>query len=519
MTVPTSSLFNDSLKIGDVFTPIEWGEFAIEEYKILSLWLEGKRIFDPTMGEGNLLEAFIIAGLNKGFNVEDLPIRNLFGCEKNKQYCNKAIRKFDVKYNIDMSGNFTSCDYLTYPNETYDIVFGNPPWQNFVDLPESYKEEIKKYFHKYDLIDNAQKLLLGGSRIDIAALIIKKAISDNLVENGKAIFFSPLSILLNDGANEVFRNYKVNDIEFNIIGVHDFNDRKIFETISTRYGLIGFQKNSDICFPIPYRVLENGEWNEYLSKPLLGERSPLSIISKKDDFVKDIKKISVPKKSMPRQGINTCGANEVFFFSSYREVDQNTCYVNDEVELPIEYVYPLITKNNFNQKKVSPAKWVLLPYNDAGKPLSKNELDNNVLLYNYLSGKKDKLANRKGVLINAWIKKGIWWALLGVGNYNFSEYKIVWQAYGKKSFKPILFKGRWQVNQSLQAYIPCSDKLLASQILSDLSSDWVERYLLSLKMEGTMNWAQPGKIKKLLTLHEPQQNLFQCGVPLIPLHE
>ena len=60
--------------------------------------------------------------------------------------------------------------------------------------------------------------------------------------------------------------------------------------------------------------------------------------------------------------------------------------------------------------------------------------------------------------------------------------------------------GEWQANQSLQAFIPCRSQEQATAIHSELSEKWVEDYLLSLRMEGSMNWAQLGKIKKLLTL-------------------
>jgi hypothetical protein len=100
-------------------------------------------------------------------------------------------------------------------------------------------------------------------------------------------------------------------------------------------------------------------------------------------------------------------------------------------------------------------------------------------------------------MIQTWRERGYWWALLGVGKYNFSKYKVVWEAYGRKTFEPKIFSGRWQANQSLQAYTPLSNKKEAKRILSALKNPAIEHYLRSLKMDGTMNWAQPGKIRKL----------------------
>ena len=48
----------------------------------------------------------------------------------------------------------------------------------------------------------------------------------------------------------------------------------------------------------------------------------------------------------------------------------------------------------------------------------------------------------------------------------------------------------------------------AYDIIKQLNSDEVENYLLSLKMEGTMNWAQPGKVKKMLIFKDENLTLF-----------
>lgn len=135
-------------------------------------------------------------------------------------------------------------------------------------------------------------------------------------------------------------------------------------------------------------------------------------------------------------------------------------------------------------------------------------LRENDALWKYLITNKDNLQNRKGSLINVWIKKGLWWSLLGVGEYNFSPHKIVWEAYGKKTFEPKIFSSEWQANQSLQAFMPVENRDEADQIIKQLTSGEVENYLLSLKMEGTMNWAQPGKIIKLLAFKEENLSLF-----------
>lgn len=492
---------NSNLKIGEIFTPLKWGEFAIKEFGIFERWMNGCTIFDPTMGSAYLLQALVEHGLTKGYVISDLPLKNLYGNELNQSYYFKALSLFKERYFVDMSQNFFHSDILDLKSIKYDILFGNPPWCNFVDLPVLYKNSIKKDFFTYGLIKNSKFLLLGGSRIDLAALVVQKSIQDFLVNSGVAIFFLPLSLFLNDGAHTVFRNYKVLDIDFSLQTIYDFKGITIFENVvSTRYGLVLFQKNKVNKYPISYKKWKDNRWVCYHAEPLLGLTSPLSVREKNESFGRDFKLFVISKSSKARQGINTCGANYIFFFNSYRSIDNNLCEVNGESILPKKFVHSLLVSKNFGEKSMCVFRWVLLPYDQEGKPLLLANLKKYPLLYTYLHKHELHLKNRKGVMLSSYIKRGVWWAMLGVGKYNFVKYKVVWESYGKKRFLPMIVLGNWQVNQSLQSYVPCMTMGEARKILHHLESPFIEKHLLSLEMEGTMNWAQPGKINKFFKL-------------------
>ncbi|MFN0033836.1 MAG: Eco57I restriction-modification methylase domain-containing protein [Saprospiraceae bacterium] len=505
---------NTQLSIGAVFTPLDWAEFAIREFGIYEAWMSGKTVFDPTMGEGNLLEALVKIALNRGFKVSEIPVERLFGVELNTDFFERFFVKMKASYGVEMPRkNFENADIFFLEREQkFDLILGNPPWMNFTDLPEGYKNQLKPKFFEHDLIGNAKDLLLGGSRIDVAALVVQKAIAQNLRAGGTAVFFLPLSLLLNDGANKHFRTYRINGTRYRIETVFDFNDAGVFEGIATRYGLVKFVRDEEQHFPIPFKRWEHGAWADYMAKPAFLPTDPLSILDGSEaDFWGDFEAIVLPKHSTPRQGVNTCGANDCFFFDHYESLDEHLCQVsNSEVKavLPKQFVLPLLTGKNFRGENIAPQKWVLLPYRLDGRPLEPRQVLEDEFLSKYLFEKEQILKNRKGTMLAAWINKGYWWAMLGVGDYNFAPYKIVWEAYGKTDFEPRIFEGNWQVNQSLQAYIPLKTKQEAEEILKKLQDKRIENYLRSLKMEGTMNWAQPGKIKKLVRFEEEALTLF-----------
>lgn len=506
---PSDSL----LRIGDVFTPLKWGEFAVQEFGLIGKWMDGATVFDPTMGEGNLLEALIKFGLKQGVPLEELPTERLFGNELNTGHFETALEKFQVRYGLDMRANFSNCDLLALDERAYDIIFGNPPWQNFVDLPEGYKERIKKDFLKYDLVGNRQALLLGGSRIDLAALIIQRSIGDFLKPNGEAIFFMPLSLLLNDGANRHFRTFRVGNTDFSVGKVFDFNDEDVFGGIATRYCLAHFERDRKVSYPVDYKRIQGGVWSDFSASPVFHPTDPWSITKGDErESIDTMEPIILKKESTPRQGVNTCGANDVFFFEECISEDEKHFRLTSKEGvvsiLPKKYVFPLVVSKDFKEDGTQPSKWVLLPYHPNGKALNWSDVEREPALRTYLLLHRTALENRKGTMLNANMKRGFWWALLGVGEYNFFPFKIIWEAYGKTQFRPRIFTGRWQANQSLQAFIPLKTLEEANRVLALLNNRSVEDYLLSLKMEGTMNWAQPGKIRKLIRFEEEELTLF-----------
>lgn len=112
MVTSPSNCQNNTLNLGDIFTPHRWCKYFIEEFNLLNQWIAGKIIFDPTMGTANILESFVDLALEKGHQIRELPLNTLLGVEINSAYHAMAIDKFKRKYNVDMSLNFKNEDIL-----------------------------------------------------------------------------------------------------------------------------------------------------------------------------------------------------------------------------------------------------------------------------------------------------------------------------------------------------------------------------------------------------------------------
>ena len=247
-------------------------------------------------------------------------------------------------------------------------------------------------------------------------------------------------------------------------------------------------------FPVRYFRERSGEWIEHRAVPLKSSEDQWRVLQRGDTADLDSSiKVELSPDQKPRQGVNTCGANAIFMFE-----DKPT-------HLPGEFLFPLATKEIWKNGDLAPHKWILLPYDrNTGRPLSWDCIEQYTGLRQYLTEIRDKLESRKGTLIRSTIAKGVWWSLLGVGPYSFAPYKVIWEAYGKSQFHPVILnseKGQvWQANQAMQAFIPCWNEADAKRICSALQHPGIPTLLRQLNGEGKCNWAQPGKIRKILSL-------------------
>lgn len=422
---------------------------------------------------------------------------------------NQFKRNVQSEFSIDFPiSQIHSQDVITQQHRgQYDILIGNPPWANFGDLPDSYKTHLKPHFIQEGLVENTQRMLLGSSRIDIAALVLKVVLGRLLKENGAAYFYLPTSLFFGEGAHRGFRDYSSKNShkpsnsrrDFAVDTVYEFSTTKVFEGVSTGYCCARFISDKQQKFPVRYFREVNDDWVEHKAIPLKDSTDPWRIIQDVDEILPgETFEIKLSPEQKPRQGVNTCGANSIFIF------DEKPQYI------PAEFLFPLATKEVWYDENSVPNKWILLPYNqDTGKPLSWSQIEQHDTLKKYLISSEERLKDRKGTLLRAFMKRGNWWAMLGVGPYSFSPYKVIWQAYGKKYFTPIILDNvngqMWQGNQAMHAFIPSWTAEDAQRIKTALENPVIPELLRQLNGAGKCNWAQPGKIKKILTFSDIEQ--------------
>lgn len=491
-------------QIGQVFTPLKWAEWLINKWNIFDAWLDGAHICDPTAGQGVFVIAMLHIARNRRIPITVDRLSRLTLIEMSPSHLKRFRENTKKEFGVDFPTSQIFCqDVITEEHKgKYDILIGNPPWVNFGDLPDAYKTLLKPYFIQEGLVQETQPALLGSSRVDIAALVLKVVLGKLLKKSGSGYFYLPTSLFFGDGAHSGFRNYSADHRNFAIDTVYEFTSTKVFEGVNTAYCCARFQCDTQQEFPVTYFKELGGKWVEHQALPLKSTNDPWRIVQNLDELnIGETLEIRFTPEQKPRQGVNTCGANNVFIFD------------HKPTHLPAEFLYPLATKEIWRQNVSSPHKWILLPYHrEIGKPLTGSQIKKYDTLRDYLQHHQEELQARKGTLLRASINRGNWWALLGVGPYSFAPFKVIWEAYGKKLFNPIVLSSidgqMWQGNQAMHAFIPCWFEDDAQRIKTELENPEIPILLRQLNGAGKCNWAQPGKIKKILSFDEVENRFI-----------
>ena len=134
----------------------------------------------------------------------------------------------------------------------FDYVIGNPPWINWENLPEYYRESTKELWNQYGLLEKLKGGGMGKVRRDIATLFVARCADLYMKSDASLSFLIPFNVLKTQGGGG-FRKYLSTT---QIVGVHEVSELYPFEGATNRTGLITIRSgHSD--FPVSCTMWTN----------------------------------------------------------------------------------------------------------------------------------------------------------------------------------------------------------------------------------------------------------------------
>ena len=121
----------------------------------------------------------------------------------------------------------------------FDYIVGNPPWINWENLPEQYRESSRGLWEKYGLLVIKGKTGMGKVKKDLSMLFLARCFDLYLKVGGKLGFVITFTVFKTQ-AGAGFRNFLARKTKIHV--VHDLVTLAPFEGTTNRTGIIIVEK-------------------------------------------------------------------------------------------------------------------------------------------------------------------------------------------------------------------------------------------------------------------------------------
>lgn len=342
----------------------------------------------------------------------------------------------------------------------FDYVVGNPPWVNWENLPEDYRNRmVPLYQDVYKLFPHKGfRARHGSAKIDISSLMAYVSMDKYLERGGKLGFLITQSLLKTD-AGKGFRKFNLFDkIPLRVVHVDDMVELNPFEGAANRTAVIVLEKGKSTRYPVSYtywrkttkgkplgydNVLKEVEditaRMHFKAEPVDKEDLASSWITGRPQALKAIKKILGKSDYEAHEGVNTGGANAVYWVGIIKRRPDGLVVISnitkgakrevESVQVAIEpdLLYPLLRGRDVKRWKAEPSVYIIIPQDPKdqkhGYPEKRLQIEF-PKTYSYLKRFKALLSNRPAYV--KYLKGEPFYSLYDVKKYTFTPYKVIW---------------------------------------------------------------------------------------------
>ena len=351
----------------------------------------------------------------------------------------------------------------------FDYIVGNPPWVNWESLPEDYRQDSKKLWQKHGLFPHGgMDTILGKGKKDISMLMTYEAMDSYLKDGGRLAFVITQSVFKTSGAGQGFRRLCLGSgIPIKPVHVDDLSSFQCFEGATNRTAVVVLQKGREVKYPVPYTF-----WQKTLSGKAVGYDSDLEEVkamtrrvemkaepvqaqdptspwlTARPKALKAIKKAIGPSDYRAYEGVNTGGANGVFWLEILERRPDGILVVSNitegakrqveqvVAEIEPDLVYPLLRGRDVQRWRAAPSAHILM----VQDPRTRRGIDENTMQMQYPKTwaylKRFEVVLRQRAAFKRYFTRsaqekvketGTFYSMFNVGEYTFSPYKVVWR--------------------------------------------------------------------------------------------
>lgn len=469
--------------LGEYYTPDWLAEKTLQDtISICEKNVSDMVFLDPTCGSGTFLLKAIVAKRKERCGIENI-LTSVRGMDINPlavltAKTNYLLAIIDlIEPNSKLEIPIYNADIVRLPEEPeegighdfprdmekVDAVIGNPPWVNWEYMPERYRLHSQHLWVDYQLF-SAGGRDLSFSKEDIS-ILITYIVMDRLLKHHGVIGFVIRQGTFKSAKNGVgFRRFRIRDgCGIRVIKVDDLSRIKAFDNAMNSAALFFARKGEETIYPVPYylwekrsdlrkssfhaystlqEVLSQMNIEELKAMPADAEDETSPWISADQDGLEKMKRVLGKNNYRARTGVFTGGANAVYWLRIHQATDRGVVVSNITkrakrktrpvtCEVESEYVFPMVKGGTVQRWNASYDAYLLCPHTADTKmwPVPQTDLKETFpLTYQYLVQFQEDLEGRKGFA--GWekeIQRAEFHAILRVGGYTFSKYKVIWK--------------------------------------------------------------------------------------------
>ena len=344
----------------------------------------------------------------------------------------------------------------------FDRIAGNPPWINWANLPDEYRQRTSFLWTFYRLFEHkGLRARSGAAMDDLSVLMLYVAVDKYLKKSGKLGFVITQSIFKTEGGGEGFRRLRLGDAEplKAILQVDDFSTVQCFEGATNRTAVVILQKGSQTSFPVTYNywrktsrgniptesdhdeAMERLSYLKWVARPVSPTKATSPWLTGRRKALSHLDNVIGQSDYAGRYGSHT-HLNGVYWVEAVATRKDGTVLINNlhdcgknkvkNVSMAIEpdLLFPLLRGRDVDRWRAKPGCRIIIPQNpnDPAKGYPEIEMQANLpKTYAFLRQFEQELRSRSGFKQFFDPKTAPFYSVYNVGPYTFSPHKVCWR--------------------------------------------------------------------------------------------
>ncbi|MEO0026421.1 MAG: N-6 DNA methylase, partial [candidate division WOR-3 bacterium] len=352
--------------------------------------------------------------------------------------------------------------------KNFDYIVGNPPWINWENLPEHYRDEevIPLFQHTYNLFPHRGfRARHGSSKMDISALMTYVVADQNLKRGGRLGFLITQSVFKTD-AGKGFRKFQLPDgTPLGVIHVDDLTHFQPFEGATNRTAVLVLEKGKKTQYGRftywmwlkrrgkPGSLPQDADWkdiqervdfNQFTAVPVDKNDPTSQWLTGRPLAVKAVSKVLGKSDYVAHAGAYTCGANAVYWVRIVAERPDGLVVVAnitegakrqvESITAPLEkdLLYPLLRGRDVRRWQANPSAFIIVPQSEDDRKhgirldLMKAKYPKSFLYFE----KFKKILEARPAYVK-YLQDEPYYSLYDIKDYTFAPWKVVWREQAK----------------------------------------------------------------------------------------